>query len=208
MASKCRAGDPTSCRVHGANGMYEHLRQVSNDAINKRDFDTYHEARAKMEELTDDSKAALRFYARGGVPTLAERVGNKMNAFADRIIEARDNLNESITEGLDGNPDKPTIGGKIGHFADRVSQTRDNINAKVVEILEEPAEKDSFNGKVQGIFEHVESGRDKLKDAASEGVNIVSDRQKDEIPEDIGGSTVAWSDLNPFKSPFKNGKLR
>jgi hypothetical protein len=87
MEPRCRAADTTTCRVHGTGGMYQHLREVSNEAIRRGDFDSYYEARHKMDQLTDDSKKALKFYKRGGVPTVTERVIEKMNGIADRIIE-------------------------------------------------------------------------------------------------------------------------
>lgn len=40
------------------------------------------------------------------------------------------------------------------------------------------------------------------------GIEEISEHHEQEIPPEIGGSTVAWSDMNPFKSPFKNGRLR
>lgn len=40
------------------------------------------------------------------------------------------------------------------------------------------------------------------------GIDEISEHHEQEIPAEIGGSTVAWADMNPFKSPFKNGRLR
>lgn len=183
--ANCKAADINTCRVHGVGGMYRHLKTVANTAINAKDYETYYDARAKMAEMTDDSKKALKFFERGGVPTVAERVVGKLDAMADSIITARDNINEAVVKAVEGPDDseksgtpeakepKLTISEKMGNAADHVFEVRDNINETV-----------------------------------AAGINIISDRHQQEIPPEIGGSTMAWSDLNPFKSPFKNGRLR
>lgn len=50
--------------------------------------------------------------------------------------------------------------------------------------------------------------KDNIGETISEGVDRITDRHEKPIPAEVGGNTLAWSDLNPFKSPFKNGKLR
>jgi hypothetical protein len=202
--ANCKAADRNTCRVHGAGGMYQHLQTVANEAIKTKDFETYYEARARMDEMGDNSKPAIKFFERGGVPTLAERIGNKMDAFADRIMEARDNINEKIIE---AEPSKDTVGGKLVNFADRIMETRDNINEKVVEALEKSDEQGSNKKAGNKVFESVDritETRDKINEAVSGGVNMITDRHEAPIPSEIGGSTIAWSDMNPFK----NGKLR
>lgn len=184
MTSQCRAVDSRTCRVHGTGGMFRHLGAMASDALNARDFDKYHEARAKMDELTDDSKAAIKFFERGGVPSLGERVTNKMNDIADRIIETRDNINEAIIGNLSGDEETP----KKNHT---------------------PSEQDDasdlrFGEKVGNLAERVSDIRDDFDETVSTGADIIADRHTREIPAEIGGSTVAWSDMNPFKK----GKLR
>lgn len=183
--ANCKAADTNTCRVHGAGGMYRHLQTVANEALNKRDFETYYDARAKMEEMADDSKKALKFFERGGVPTVTERVVGKLEGMADSIITVRDNINEVVVKAIEGTEDddrqndpdsdkqKISLGDKMDNAADRVLDLGENI-----------------------------------ADTVSAGIDVIADRHQREIPAEIGGSTVAWSDMNPFKNPFKNGKLR
>lgn len=181
MASKCRANDISTCRVHGTGSMYERLQNEATEAINKRDFNTYREVRWEMDELTDDSKAALKFFERGGVPTIAQRVGNKMNAFADSIIETRDNINDAVLATLDGS-----------NKSEREKTATPTPEGETPKL---------------SMVEKVEDFADRMADmgeAISEGAGQIADRHVAPIPTDVGGSTLAWSDLNPFK----NGKLR
>ena len=188
MASKCRAADSNTCRVHGTGSMYESLQAKATEAINKRDFNSYREIRWEMDEMADDSKAALKFFERGGVPTLAQRVGGKMNAFADRIIESRDNINEAVV-GLVEGTEKP----------EKEKTTKPDDSYTLKERLEEG---------MDNTFDRAEGLKNNIGGTISEGVDRITDRHESPIPAEIGGGTMAWSDLNPFKNPFKNGKLR
>lgn len=184
--ANCRAVDRSTCRVHGTGGMYQHLQTVANDALNKRDFETYYDARAKMDEMSDDSKKALKFFERGGVPTVSERVVGKLEGMADSIISVRDNINEAVVNAIEGTED-----------SDKRQGDPDSEKQKI-----------SLGDKMDNAADRVLDVGENIADTVSAGMDIIADRHKREIPAEIGGSTVAWSDLNPFKNPFKNGKLR
>ena len=62
--------------------------------------------------------------------------------------------------------------------------------------------------KVYDAFDRMEEVKENIGETISEGVDRITDRHESPIPAEIGGGTMAWSDLNPFKNPFKNGKLR
>lgn len=168
--------------------MYERLQQKATDALNNQDFSTYRDARWEMDELTDDSKAALKFFERGGVPTLAERVGTKMDTFADRVLTARDNINEAVIGVIEGT-DKP----------EKATSEKSDDSSTLKERLEE---------RIDETFDRAEGMKNNIEATLSEGVDRITDRHESPIPAEIGGSTLAWADLNPFKNPFKNGKLR
>lgn len=61
---------------------------------------------------------------------------------------------------------------------------------------------------VMDALDRAEDKIDKIEDVWVAGTNFVKDQHYREIPAEIGGNTISWSDLNPFKNPFKNGKLR
>jgi hypothetical protein len=164
--------------------MYQHLSKVANDAVNRRDFDTYHEARAKMEEMDDDSKAALRFFKRGGVPTVTERAVGKLENMADHIISVRDNINEAVIARLE----------------------KDEKGSGNHSEAEQP--KPNLEDKMNAIADHILDFGENISDTVHAGAEIIADRHGREIPAEIGGSTVTWAEMNPFRSPFKNGKLR
>jgi hypothetical protein len=63
---------------------------------------------------------------------------------------------------------------------------------------------DRVENKLYGIADRVEEIKDNVGGVISEGVDLITDRHEAAIPAEIGGSTIAWSDMNPFK----NGKLR
>lgn len=68
-----------------------------------------------------------------------------------------------------------------------------------------------FNEMGEKLFntaDRISETRDNIEETVAGGVNLIAERHEKPIPEEIGGNTVTWSDLNPFKSPFKNGKLR
>jgi hypothetical protein len=56
--------------------------------------------------------------------------------------------------------------------------------------------------------DNIAESKENVEGTVSAGLDKIAERHEKPIPSEIGGSTVAWSDLNPFKSPFKNGKLR
>lgn len=182
--ANCKAADRSTCRVHGTGGMYQHLNKIANEAINRRDFDTYHEARAKMEEMGDDSKAALRFFKRGGVPTVTERAVGKLENMADRIIAVRDNINEVVIDVLEKDEKEPKNHSEAEH------------------------PKPSMEDKMNNIADHILDFGENISDTVHAGAEIIADRHGREIPAEIGGSTVTWAEMNPFRNPFKNGKLR
>lgn len=79
----------------------------------------------------------------------------------------------------------------------------------------------SLNGKaaIRNMFLRMENkafntadsivkSKENLEEKAAAGVERIADRHEGGIPTDVGGGTMLWSDLNPFKNPFKNGKLR
>lgn len=181
--SDCRAANVETCRVHGKGSMAEHLRRKANEAIENKDFDKYKDIQYKLWQLQDHSEDAIKFFERGGVPTFKEKVVEKMDNFADSVMDTRDKINKAVIDAIEGT-DKPktssnteqpklTIGEKMGNAADRVFEVRDEIN-----------------------------------DTASAAADLIADRHSGEIPAEVRGSTLTWSELNPFKNPFKNGKLR
>lgn len=56
--------------------------------------------------------------------------------------------------------------------------------------------------------DRVSEAKENAEGTVVAGMDKIAERHEKPIPAEIGGNTVAWSDLNPFKSPFKNGKLR
>lgn len=65
-----------------------------------------------------------------------------------------------------------------------------------------------MENKAFNTMDNIVKSKENMEEKAVAGVERIADRHEGEIPADIGGGTMLWSDLNPFKNPFKNGKLR
>lgn len=67
MGIQCRAKDPSSCRVHGTQGVYEKLQAEADQAAMSGNTSLYMDIRGKMDALADDvdmvSKEAVQAVA-------------------------------------------------------------------------------------------------------------------------------------------------
>jgi hypothetical protein len=69
---------------------------------------------------------------------------------------------------------------------------------------QDEAQEASIGEKIHEAADRVIDARDDINETVSVAVDVIADRHTREIPAEIGGSTVEWDDLNPFK----NIKLR
>jgi hypothetical protein len=102
----CRARNRSSCRVHGTGGMYEELLRQKREHFDAGNMDAYIETRTKIEELTDYNQEALDFYksnkkSRQSKLTLVERMEDRLFDAVDQVEGFKDNIGETISEGVD-----------------------------------------------------------------------------------------------------------
>lgn len=59
MASKCKAKNPNTCRVHGKGGEAERLQKVAREASRSGNMSLYMSTRAEIDALSDDKATKL-----------------------------------------------------------------------------------------------------------------------------------------------------
>lgn len=237
LETHCRAKDPSTCRVHGSSGRSlpiskitdnAHLSEIADNAKISGDFELFVNAKAQMDKNTREAAFVAP------VPEKVEITQNAGNAAAAARWRAAQGLFAKKWEYVDAdiryarvNREKEDLAKALPHMPDgeitdeaveamtqasagsiwyRLDPHRQNEIRKESRAALEAAAPHlgisvNTRASIRSIFRNVEG-------TIQAGVEEISEHHEQPIPAEIGGNTVAWADMNPFKSPFKNGKLR